>query len=329
MMFSGQIPRLESLTLSGFTGCSAGFLRNLKHLALKLPLPHRPIQTTAIVDLLTAAPNVENLSLTSFLFVMDDSPSSFKAVLPQLRNLLLRRCDAVLILPHIAVPKGAELHISVDHRVLGSGIPPHLVDRHILLALPPSLDTHLTLPASPKLVIEVGENLDGFAIGLTSTGSTKLCLKVSECSGQASLDFVRRSLEAIPSHSYLKTAGNVTISIPPTVPGVVWSTWFKRFALATQLGVRALPAETVVDALMRTDEDGLPVCPRLKHIVFYSAGLGTELMGSKLISKLFLFRVAIGFPLEKITFMERGVAKEFKPPAWLVDNFGSRTDKVD
>ena len=83
-MFVGYIPQLESLTLSGFTRCPARFLGSLKHLALKLPLTHPPIQITTIVNFLAAAPNIEALSLTSFLFVIDNSLPSFKAALPQL-----------------------------------------------------------------------------------------------------------------------------------------------------------------------------------------------------------------------------------------------------
>jgi len=327
-MFGGQIPRLESLTLSGFTRCPAGFLGSLKYLTLKLPPAHPPVLTTKVVDLLAAAPNIEALCLTLFLFMIKDSPPSLKATLPLLRNALLRKCDTVSILPHIVIPKEAELHISVDHRALGLGIGSHPADHHILLALPPSLEAHLFLPASPKLIIEIDEALGGFAIGLTSTGSTNLGLKISECSGQVPLDFVRRSLEAIPCHAYLKAARNVTVSIPPAVPGAVWPSLLSGFALATQLNVRALPAEVVLDALMRTDGDGLPVCPRLKRVGFYVTGFSARPVGPKPIARLFLFRTVTGFPLEKVTVMERGVAEDFKAPAWTDNLLGGETDKV-
>ena len=321
--FAGHIPRLESLTLSGFTECPAGFLGNLKHLALKLPPTHPPILTTAVINLLVAAPNIEVLSLTSFLSVIDNSSPSLEATLPRLRNALFRKCDTVSILPHITIPKEAELHISVDHRMFGLGVDLPPAGNHILLALPPSLETHLFLPASPKLVIEIGETLGGFAIALSRVGSTSLCLKMSECSGRVPLSFVRRSLEAVPRHAYLKTARNVTVSIPPTVPGILWSLWLKNFALATQLSVRALPAKVVLDALMRTDEDGLPICPRLQRIGFYGVGSDTLPVDSKLITKLFLFRMATGFSLQRVTVMERGVIRDFKSPAWLDGILGS------
>lgn len=201
-------------------------------------------------------------------------------------------------------------------------------DRHILLALPPSLERHLSLPTPSKLIIEIGETLSGFAIALTRVGSTDLCLKISECSGRVPLGFLRRSIEVVPHHSYLKTARNVTISIPPTVPGVSWPSWFREFTLATQLGVRSLPAEVVLDALMRTDGDGLPACPCLKRVGFYNMGSNAVPVDPKKIANLFLFRVATGFPLERITVMERGVTKDFKPPEWLDDWLGSGTDQL-
>ena len=196
-------------------------------------------------------------------------------------------------------------------------------DNHILLALPPSLETHPFLPTSPKLIIKIGETLGGFTIALSRVGSMSLCLKMSECSGWVPLSFVQRSLEAVPRHMYLKTARSVTISIPPTVPGITWSLWLKNFALATQLSVRALLAKVVLDALMRTNEDSLPICPRLQRIGFYSVGSGTLPVDSKLITKLFLFRVATGFSLQRVTVMERGVIRDFKSPAWLDGILGS------
>ena len=326
MTFSGRIPKLESLTLSGFVGCPAGLLDNLKHLALKLPLRHPPVLTTTLVDLLIAAPNVEDLSLASFLLIINNSQPSLKAALPRLRNASLRKCDTVSILPYIAIPKAAELHISVDHRTLGSGTDQPPDDRHILLALPPSLEARFFPPVPPKLVIEIDETLSAFAIALTRIDSTNLWLKVSECSGRVPLDFVTRSLEAIPHHVYLKTASNVAISIPPAVSGVSWSSWFEGFTLATQLSVRALPAEVVLGALMRTSGDGLPVCPRLKSIRFHGTESSVVRVDSKSITKLFLFRIAIGFSLERITVVDHGVVKDFKPPAWLSDLLGNETD---
>lgn len=327
-MFGDQVPQLESLTLSGFTVCPAAFLGGLKHLTLKLPPTYTPVFMTTVVDLLAAAPNVESLSLTSFLPVLDSCPPSFKVTLPQLRDALLRRCDAVSILQHLVVPKEAELHISVDHRTLGLGVDLRAADSHILLALPPSPEADTFLPRSPKLVIETNETLSGFAVALTDAGSTRPHLKISECSGRIPLDFVRRSLEAISSHAYFKTAKNVTLSVPPTIPGILWSSWFEKFALATQLGVRALPAEVVFCALMRTDEGGLPVCPRLKHVAFYGAGSSAVLVDSRSITKLFLFRAATGFPLEKVTATERGVVKGFKQPALLGHLLGSQVDQL-
>jgi len=316
-MFGGQIPQLESLTLSGFTRCPSGFLKSLKHLALRLPPGHPTVLTTKVVDLLTAAPNIEALSLTSFLSVVDDSSPSHKATLPRLRNALLRGCDTVSILPRIAIPEGAQVHVSVDHRTLRSGTSQRSADLHILLALPPSLGTHLFLPVYPKLTIEIGETLSRFTITLTGVGSAKLCLKISVCSGQIPLEFVRRSLEAIPCHAYLRTARHIAMSIPPTVPGIGWSSWLKKFAFAVELSVRALPAEVVLGALMRTDGDGLPVCPCLRHVEFYGSEFSARTLDPKWIAKLLLFRVATGFSLEKITVMERGVVQDYGQPAWL------------
>ena len=266
MMFFSYIPQLESLTLPGFTRCPAGFLGSLKHLALKLPLTHPPIQITTIVDFLAAAPNIEALSQTSFLFMIDNSLPSFKAAFPQLQNLLLQRCDTLSILPHIFIPREAELHILVDYCALGFGISLPPADHHILLILPSLLKAYLLLPTSPKLIIEVDKTLSGFAITLTSTDSRNLHLKLSECSGQAPLGFMQRSLEAIPCHMYLRTTRNITTSIPPIISSIAWSSWLERFAFATQLSIRALPAELVLGTLMRTNGDSLLVCPSLRHV---------------------------------------------------------------
>ena len=326
MMFSGKTPQLKSLTLSGFVGYPAGFLGNLKHLTLKLPLGHPPILTSTLVDLLVAAPKVEALSLASFLLVINNTPPLLKATLPRLRNALFRKCDTVSILPCIVIPEEAELHISVHHRTLGSGIDLPLADRHILLALPPFMETRFSPSTSTKLVVEIGETLGGFAIALTRAGSANLYLKMSECSGRVPLDFVRRSLEAIPRHAYLKTARNIAISIPPTVSGVLWSSWLEGFTLVTQLSVRALPAEVALGALMRTGGDGLPVCPCLKSVRFHGMGSSPVLADSKSITKLFLFRIATGFSLERVTVIDCGVVRDFKPPMWLVGLLGSETD---
>ena len=327
-MFGGQTPRLESLTLSGFVACPAGFLHSLKHLALKLPLTHTPVLATAVVDLLAAAPSIETLSFTSFLSITNNCPHSLKAAPPRLRNVLFRRCDTVSILPHLVIPKEAELHILVDHRTFRLGINLQSTDHHILAALPPFPETYLFLSTSPKLVIEVGETLNWFAIALIDAISANLRLKISECSGRIPADFVRRSLETIPSHPYLKTAGNITMSIPPTAAGVPWASWFKGFAFATQLSVRALPAEVVLRALMRTDEDGLPICPRLKRVGFYGTRFSAIPADWRLVAKLFLFRAAIGFPLQKVAVTERGAVKDFGPPAWLGALVDSEADQL-
>lgn len=151
---------------------------------------------------------------------------------------------------------------------------------------------------------------------------------MTECSGRIPVDFLRRSLEAIPSHIYFKTARNVTISTPPTVPGILWSSWLEKFRFATQLSVRTLPAEVILHALMRTDGDGLPVCPRLKRVGFYNTGTSAVRMDPKLIARLFLFRGATGFPLEMATVMECGVVKDFGPPPWLGDLVGPPIDRL-
>lgn len=201
--------------------------------------------------------------------------------------------------------------------MLGLETDPRSPDHHILAALPPFPETEIFSITSPKLVIEISQTLGWFAIALTDAISTNLRLKISECSGQVPADFIRRSLEAIPSHPYLRTASNVTMSIPPTIADVSWPSWLREFAFVSQLSIRTLPAEVVVHALMRTDGDGLPVCPRLKRVGFYGVGSSAVSVDSRSIAKLFLFRVATGFPLQKVTVMERGVVKNIGPPAWL------------
>lgn len=329
MMFSGHIPQLESLTLSGFTRCPAGFLGNLKRLVLKLPLTHPPILMAAIVTLLEAAPKIESLSLVSFISVIDDPSLSRKAVLPQLRSAFLRNCDAVSILPRIAMPEEVELHISMDHRTFEIlGVAPLPADNHILFAFPSSLEAHLFLPTSPKLTIELNETLSGFAIAVSSVGSSNPRLKISDCSGRVKLDFVRRSLEAISHHPYLKTARSVAISIPPTVSGVLWSSWLGNFSFATQLSVRALPPDVVLPALMRTDEGGLPVCPSLKRVGFHVREFNTDPIDPRTVTRLFMFRAATGFPLERVVFMGSGLIKDYRPQAWLCALLDSEPDRM-
>ena len=46
---------------------------------------------------------------------------------------------------------------------------------------------------------------------------------------------------------------------------------------------------------------------------------------SNLIVKLFLFRVATRFSIKKVSIMEGGVVRDFKPPAWLDGLLGTVT----
>jgi len=137
---------------------------------------------------------------------------------------------------HMIIPKEVELHISVDHCPITFGIPLPSVDHYILLIHPPFLNAYLTLSEHPKLIIKIGKKLNRFTIGLTSIGSTKICLKVSKCSGQVSLDFLWRSLEAIPCHPYLKPTRNITKSVLPTLPRIVWQ--FLTLSSCSHLRIR-------------------------------------------------------------------------------------------
>jgi len=265
-LFDGNLPALRSLTLAGLPSWPPGLFSNLRDLRLILPPSHPTVRVSLLVDVMSRSPNIEEIKMCAFLSMVDDSPPSSLARLPNLQKFMMRDCDSAMVLSHTVIPATAYLKIVTDNCAMGAtmGIPSR--DCHILCSVPEDISTTGFLTESVMIVMQQDHKV-GFAVGFYRSRSSQPSLRIFDQSGSVDSElFARRSIEVLANRShnfrnikYLSLA----LSASATAP---WSVLLCGFKQLERLGVIALHAPSILSTLMDIDEGGLPICPALKRV---------------------------------------------------------------
>jgi len=243
--------------------CISGLFRRLRNLSLSLPSPSTVVRISELLDIVKNSQELESLSLTSFLFIREDSTCVVHP--PKLLRLSLRECDSATILSRLVAPKTAVINITLkDRRVRGY---PPLHGVHILGALPPSLSSIRALEETTKLIFEEDEKGHYFGLGLASFRSrgSIVAIRIRSSSRER---FIRASLRAISDHPYFDIIESFTFSYSSRVP-MSWPIVFSRFGALLELNASTVHAADILHTLVQTAFDGTPLCSSLRRIRFF------------------------------------------------------------
>ena len=277
---------IDSLPTPALSRPAPGLFCGLRDLALTLPSPSTVVRTSELLDIVKNSQVLESLSLTSFLFIKEDSICV--AHPPRLRQLSLWECDSAIILSHLAAPKTAIINITLkNRRVRGY---PSLHGVHILSGLPPSLSSMHTLEETTKLIFEENEKGRYFGLGLASFHSRGSLVTIRNRSSSRER-FIRASLRAISDHPYFDVIESFTFSCTSCI-SMSWSMVFSRFSALLELNTLTVHATDVLHTLVQTTFDGTPLCFSLRRIRFFerSSNRGHACLYSELFTVFHSFR---------------------------------------
>lgn len=266
-LFGGNLPALRSLTLAGFPSWPLGLFSNLKDLRLVLPPSHPTVMVSTLIDVMSRSPGIEQMDISAFLSMIDDSSPSCLVHVPNLRKLTLRDCDSATILSHTVIPTMANVKIVMDHRRMKNRM--HIASRdcHILCSIPEDMSTLKFLGGSTVLVLQQDRKI-GFGVGFFRSRSSQASLRILDRSASVK-SFARQSVEALANRSH--RFGSIEELCITLFPGTVasWSTILYRFKRIQRLSMVALHAPSILSALMVAGEHGLPVCPSIRQLTIY------------------------------------------------------------
>jgi len=264
LLFGGNLPALRSLTLTGLPSWPLGLFSNLKDLRLVLPPSHPTVRVSSLIDVMSRSPGIEEIKMTAFLSIIDDSPPSSVAHLPNLRKFTMRDCDSATVFSHTAISATADIKVIMDHRRMRDtmGIPSH--GCHILRSAPEDMSTMGFLAESTMFVLQQSREIK-FGMGFYRSRSSRPSFRVLDRSTSVDL-FARQSLEALATNpQYFRNIKDLSIALSACT-AVSWSAVLRGFKQLERLSMIALHVPSVLSTLMVTDEDDLPICPSLKRV---------------------------------------------------------------
>lgn len=266
-LFGGKLPALRSLVLAGISSWPPGLFSNLKDLRLILSSSHPTVRVSSLIDIVSRSPNIEQIKISAFLSMVDDSPPSSLVRLPNLQKFTMRDCDSATVLSHTIVPATADVKVVMDHSTMRTTMHIPSQNLHILSSVPEDISTMGFLTESTVLVIQQDHKV-GFGIGFYRSHSSQPSLRVLDRS--ASIDsFARRSIDVLASRSHhfknIKELSFV-LSAGITVP---WPMLLRGFKQLEQLSMIASYAPSILYTLLAVWEDGHPICPALKQLNIY------------------------------------------------------------
>jgi len=265
-LFGGSLPALRSLTLAGVPSWPLGLFSNLKDLRLVLPPSHPTVKVSSLIDVMSRSPGIEQIKMSAFLSMIDDSPPSCLVSLPNLQRFTMRNCDSVMVLSHTIIPAAADIKVVMDHCRMRTTMHIPSRDCHILCSIPEDMSTMGFLAESTMFVLQQDRKI-GFGIGFYQSHSSRPSLRILDRSTSASVDlFSRRSIEALASrpHQFKNTTDlSIKLFAGTTVP---WSTLLCCFRRLERLSMVAAHAPSILSALMVIGEDSHPICPALRQL---------------------------------------------------------------
>ena len=291
-LFGGNLPALRSLVLAGFPSWPCGLFLNLKDLCLILPPSHPATRVSTLIEVMAGSPNIEQIRMSAFIFVVDDSPPSSMVRLPNLQKFTMRDCDSATILSHTIIPATADIKVVIDHHRMRTTMGISSRDYHILSLIPRDLSGTGLLAESTMFVLQQNRKV-GFGIGFYRSRSSQPSLRILDHSKSVDL-FARRSIEALESHPH--HFRNVKDLSTPLSAGVVvpWPGLLRSFERLERLSVVAFHAPSVLSALMVVGQDNHPICPTLRRLDIHEKGGDVIALDEEDMDRFFAARAALG-----------------------------------
>ena len=268
VLFGGKLPALRNLTLAGIPSWPLGLFSKLKQLCLILPSSHPTVRISSLIDVMSRSPDIEQIRMSAFLSVIDDSPPSSLVHLPNLQRFVMRNCDSSTVLSHTVIPATANVKIITDHHTMKNVLHIPSRDLHILCSVPEDLSTTGFLTEATMLVIQRDHEV-GFGLGFYRSRSSQPSLRILDHSTSVDL-FARRSIEALASRSHHFRNIKELFFVLSADIAVPWSTLLRGFKQLELLSMVALHAPPILSALMVVGEDGHPICPSLNQLNIYN-----------------------------------------------------------
>ena len=304
-LFGGDLPALLSLVLGGLTSWPLGLFSNLKDLCLILPPSHPTVNVSSLIDLMSGSPGIEEINMSGFLSMVDDSPPSSLVRLPNLRKFTMRDCDSATVLSRTVIPATADVKIVMHHCRMGATMGILSRDYHILRSVPEEISTMGFLTKSTTLVLQQDHKI-GFGIGFYLSRSSQPSLRIVNRSASTGA-FARRSIEALAEHPHhFRNVKDLSVAL--SSGGMVpWSTLLRGIERIERLSVIALHAPSLLSALVVIGEDSRPVCPVLKELHIREKGDGCAVtLDRDDVINFFAARRALGCAASKVVVSGSG-----------------------
>ena len=264
LLFGGNLPALRSLALVGLPSWPLGLFSNLKELYLALPSSYPAVRVSSLIDVMSRSPGLEQIEMSSFLSMVNDSPPSSHVRLPNLQRFTMRDCDSATLLSHTIAPATADIKVVMDHCKMRAimRIPPR--DCNILCSVPTDTSTLGFLTESAVFVLQQDQKV-GFGMGFYRSRSSRPSLRVFDHPAPVG-SFARQSIDALANRpNYFQHISDLSVVLPADTV-VPWSKLLRSFGRLGRLSTIALHAPSLLSALMVTGEDDHPICPALKRL---------------------------------------------------------------
>ena len=298
-LFGGDLPALRSLVLGGLPSWPPGLFANLKDLCLILPPSYPTTNISSLIDVMSGSPGIERIKMSGFLSVVDDSPPSSLARLPNLRKFTMRDCDSATVLSHTVIPATADIKVVMCHCKMGATMGIHSRDWHILRSIPEEISAMGFLTESTVFVLQEGQGIV-FSIGFYQSRSSQPSLRIIDSSTSIG-SFARQSIEALakcPRHFRNIKDLSIALSSGCAVP---WMTLLRSFERIERLSMTALNVPSLLSALMVIGDDGHPVCPALKYLHIYEGDDGyAAALDRDVVINFFEVRRALGCTVAEV-----------------------------
>lgn len=294
LVFGGQMPRLNRLTLSNPAGWRLRLFQDITKVTIFCN--GNNLRIDSLVDFLDGAANLQVLSLSRFRdYNSNDRRIIRQPVnLPSLRELSLSFCDTSRILGHLDLPPNA--HVSI---LTG----PEHKGQHIFQCLPSAPSFWRFLSGTKSLTLALNTTQNEFYLSTCRHDKPSCFLRVYDDRQRLGEGWTVRSVDAAGQFKRLLHIDSLTVSVENRP--IPWKAWLSKLDRLVRLEVRSVNLEELVLALRPTRAScGRISCPSLRYLSIESSAPGMIFDSSTLRSCL-LARATAGHPVFRLRFRGR------------------------
>ena len=259
-IFSGQTPRLESITSFQYTLWPLGNYANLRQADLRNHGPHTSL--ASLLNALMGCEKLEKLTLHGYARLSREAPHPIEVSLPHLVRIDLFASDSELILERLRTP-------SLKGPVVIFDSSP---SQNILLSLPRTRAETPYLRGIVKLHLVLNSCSAQYQVaGYREDGSLALYVGVCGVEQWVRWRWAAASIDAVASFAHFSTVRNLIFSTDNF--DVPWDRWLSNLNHLEELTVSCPKSKALLVGLLGTSpEDGLLRCPSLRNLALYRCG---------------------------------------------------------